>query len=155
MYNLLVAANKDDFQGRPWVLELGEYWVFGYTAESIEEHYCDLTPENREELCGLPAVFAYVGSCDQAVRLGKIENIRTRPSKVRFEYSFIPGLPEIPANRLPDLEWELDFGEAELRQAIWAVKDVDLRAVLIAGDIVSERQFAKLPDPYRALFQKG
>ncbi len=153
MFNLLMSGNDEAFRGEPWTLERNR--VFEYTSDANAARFRDLTPETLEELYRLPSLIAYERQCNQAARLGKIDRIRIRQAEIRIEYSIIPGLPEIPSEQLFGLEWELDIQGFEQNRTHWAIKDVDLRAELIASNIIQEAQFQGLPAQFQALFMEN
>lgn len=153
MFNLLMSGNDEAFLGKTWILERNR--VFEYTSDAIAARFRDLTPENLEELYRLPSLMAYERSCNQAARLGKMNRILIRPAEIRIEYSIIPGLPEIQSEELFGLEWELDIQRFEGGRRHWAIKDVDLRAELIAANIIREAQFRALPAQFQALFMEN
>lgn len=150
MFNLLMSGNDEAFRGEPWTLERGR--VFEHTNEAVRARFNELNQQQLEELCGIPALIAYERGVERNARVGRIDRVRLRQGEVRIEYTIVPGLPEIPPDRLEALEWELDLTRFELNRTHWAVKDVDLAAELIAAGIVTAQQINALPDDFRNLF---
>ena len=150
MFNLLMSGNGDAFGGEPWTLERDR--VLEHTSDEVRAHLGALSPQNLEEIAGLPTLIAYERGVERNARIGRIDRVRLRQNEVRIEYSFAPGLPEIPPDRIEALEWELGLTRFELNRTHWAIKDVDLAAELIAAGIVTVAQINGLPLNFRRLF---
>jgi len=69
-------------------------------------------------------------------RLGWLTKIQARTSEARFTYRFDDTFPPIPWEQIDTLEWDLDVGSYEMNRTHWAIKDVDLFAVLIEHNVL-------------------
>jgi hypothetical protein len=151
MFNLLISGNREALRGDPWTLE--RYRVFEHTQEALAATYRDLNPEQIEKLQRFPGLIGYEKGIDLNARLARIDRIRLRHNEVRLEYTFVPGLPEITADQLENLAWELDISKTELHRTHWALKDVDLIEELTSAGIITAEQIASLPPNFKATFQ--
>ena len=126
MYNLLVSANENDWNGEPFVLTSSRC-VSEYTDPEIAARFDELNAEQVRELCSLPCVFAYEAQCAKDPRFGVLRSVRRRGSRdVRIEYSILPCEPFATAGDLESMGRLLDIRGFELNRTHWAVKDVDL-----------------------------
>lgn len=150
MFSLLMSGNDEALRGEPWTLE--RYRVFEHTSEEVRGRFNDLNQAQLDEICSFPALIAYERGVARNARIGRIDRVRVRNGEVRVEYSFVPGLPEIPPHRVEALEWELGLMEWELNRTHWAIKDVDLAAELIAAGAITAQQVEALPSEFRVLF---
>ncbi len=150
MFNLLMCANDEAFRGEPWTLERNR--VFEHTDAEVRGRFNELNPVQLNEICAFPALIAFERGIARSARIGRIDRVRIRDGEVRIEYSFAPGLPEIPPERLQALEWELGLTQFEMNRTHWALKDVELAAELIAAGDVTSEQINALPPDFRRLF---
>jgi hypothetical protein len=150
MFNLLMSGNAETLRGEPWTLERNR--VFEHTDAEVGARFIELNPAQLNEVCTFPALIAYERGIARSARIGRIDRVRIRDGEVRIEYSFAPGLPEIPPKRLQALEWELGLTQFELNRTHWALKDVDLAAELMAAGVVTPDQINALPPDFRRLF---
>jgi hypothetical protein len=111
-----------------------------YTDDAIKQKYKELNETVIAELCSFPAIFAWEEGENSPARVGFIKRIRQRNNNVRIDCDFSPGLPDIPANVLSKLGWELEFGNWEMNRTHWAIKDVDLFKVLHEVGLISNKQ---------------
>ena len=110
------------------------------------------TKPQLNEICTFPALIAYEMGAARNARIRRVDRVRLRDGEVRIEYSFAPGLPRLPPDRIRALEWELGLTQFELNRTHWALKDVDLAAELIAAGDVTSEQINALPPDFRRLF---
>jgi hypothetical protein len=96
-----------------------------------------------------PALFLNERQHQLPGRIGWITKVRHRNKEVRIEYEIEPLLPEIPVDRLLQLQWELDFTEWELNTTHWALKDADLFLVLLEAGLLEADVIAALPPSSR------
>lgn len=153
MFNLLMSGNDEALRGEPWTLERNR--VFEHTSDDIRARFNGLSQAQLTEICAFPALLAYERGVARNARIGRLDRVRLRNGEVRIKYSFAPGLPEIPPERLQALEWELGLTQFELNRTHWAIKDADLAAELIAAGIVTSQQVDALPPEFRRLFGHG
>ena len=150
MYNLLICSDPNSFRGEPWTLERAR--VLEYTQEMIASPYQALEPETFEQLSRFPAVLGYERGNDRNARFARIDRVRQRQNEIRVEYTFAPGLPEIPHELLETRAWELDLGRMELTRTHWALKDVNLAEEVVGAGLVTRDQLAALPAGFIHLF---
>jgi hypothetical protein len=141
MYNLFVSANTEAWHGESYEMQRSRV-LSGYSADQLVARYGTLTDENVETLKSFPALFLYEKVHELPGRIGWITRVRHRNREVRIEYEIEPLLPEIPADRLLQLQWELDYTEWELNTTHWALKDVDLFPVLLEAGLLDADMIA-------------
>jgi hypothetical protein len=125
MYNLLVSANQDAWDGDPWQIELGRC-VREYTDTAITKRLGELDASAVAELKRLPCVFAYETPNEKVPKFGVLRDITKRQGEVRIDYDIQPVDPFLTAESLAALSFELDIGKWELNRTHWAVKDINL-----------------------------
>lgn len=130
MFNLLVSASDEAWNGEPYTLDRGR--VFEYTEDAIVARFNELREDQLERLRSLPAIFAFERGNEQDARVGQITEIRIRNRGVVVSYQFDPDVAPIPHQMLFDRKRTLDIDEWELNRTHWAVKDVELAAFLVA-----------------------
>jgi hypothetical protein len=135
MYHLLVSANPDAWAGEPWEIDLPRV-VREYTTNALTEKFGSLNDEAIEAIMRFPCLFAYEANNNRPARIGWITRVRHRHRTVRVEYELDPALPEIPSDRLNQLQWNLDLSEWEMNRTHWALKDVDLFPVLMEAGLL-------------------
>ena len=138
MYNLLVSANKDAWNGDPFVIERSRcVAVPEYTDREIADRFGDLDPAATPELCSLPCVFAYESACGKDPKFGALREIKSRVGGVlRVDYAIMRCEPFATADDLLSERIALDIGKWELNRTHWAVKHVDLAREMGALGIV-------------------
>lgn len=97
----------------------------------------------------MPAIFAYESFVNQPAQVGRITNIGVRHSELHITLAFDPQVPPIQASRLEELAGALDInaGGWEFTRTHWAVKDVNLSAVLVQNGIVAAAPLAPQARP--------
>lgn len=144
MYNLFVSGNSEAWNGAPYEFQRDRV-LRGYSADQLFAKYGDLNDANVEALRKFPALFMYERLQQQPGRIGWITGIRHRNREVRIEYELEPHLAAIPADRLLQLQWELDYTDWELNTTHWALKDVDLLPVLLDAGLLNADYIAMQP----------
>lgn len=134
MYNLLVSANRQAWQGEPWTVEASRC-VNEYTDDAIIARYGSLDASSVDLLKKLPCIFAYEAGNRQHPKFGVIRDIVKRQGQVRIEYDVIEIEPFLSYENLSDMLFELDISDWELNRTHWAVKDVNLAKELHARGI--------------------
>lgn len=149
MYSLLMVGAADYWTARTTAeFEWGRF--LEHTQEAVADRFRPLTDERIAELLGMPALFATEFSANAEARarhpeefahLGRLLEIRRRGNEVQFKYELDPGVAPIPMSLIAEAAWDLDIGlKGENSRSHWAVKDVDLRAVLATRGMVSSAQ---------------
>ncbi|MBZ0288357.1 MAG: nucleotide-binding protein, partial [Anaerolineae bacterium] len=140
MYNLLMVARNGYWDEQD--VSTYEYDRYlSYTHEAIKQRLLPLTEQAVAEIIGMPALFAYEfkpsplgdpGQEPPPARVGRVLSIRRRQRDIEFQYAFDPNTAPIPTERLRALSHELDIDLSgnECYRSHWAVKDIDLLAVL-------------------------
>ena len=128
MYNLLVSANEDAWNGEPFVIERSRCVAAAEcTDHGIADRLADLDPERIRELRSLPCVFAYETPCGKDPKFGALREVKPRVGGVLWiDYAIMPCEPFATADDLLSERTALDIGEWELHRTHWAVKDVNL-----------------------------
>ena len=122
MFNLLVTADEEAWNGRPVTFPLSRS-LREYTDASITDRLGSLDEASVRALIGMPAIFAY-------------------EQFVRVDYELIE-LPRFLTNEeLWAMGTELDLGSWESSRTHWAVKDVDLVRELTPMGIILPARFA-------------
>lgn len=134
MFNFLVSADENAWEGQPFVIELGRC-VREYTQDEITEMYGDFTEKQVEKIRQLPTLFAYESHCEKDPKFGQIKNVRRKGDQVKIEYEIVNIDSFLSHNSLNELEFELEIGDWELRRTHWAIKNVDLIKELSAKGI--------------------
>jgi predicted nucleotide-binding protein len=136
MFNFIVFWNEEAWdKAGSQVLEKSRVAI-EYTADEISERYKNLDEKTIEEIKSFPTVFAIEGE-EINSKIGRITNINVLDRKIEFHYEFTHSLPSIPAGTLNDLKRDLDIRSLELFRTHWAIKDVDLFAVLSKHNLIS------------------
>jgi hypothetical protein len=144
MYNLLVSARLDTWNGTPAEYDRGRV-AREYTSDALEARYAGLEPAAINELISFPALFAYEQGNHQPARVGWITRVRQLNNLVRIDYELEPAIPEIPSEQITNLRWDLQILEWEMNRTHWAIKDADLITALIEGGVIGEALLTRLP----------
>ena len=140
MYNLLMVG-RDGYWDEQDISTYEYDRYLSYTHESIKQRLLPLTEQAVGEIARMPTLFAYEfkreAPSDSSLepppaRVGRLLSIRRRQREVEFQYAFDPNVAPIPTERLRALSHELDIDLSGLEcyRSHWAVKDIDLLAVL-------------------------
>lgn len=149
MFNLLVTADEEAWNGRPVTFPLSRS-LREYTDASITDRLGSLDEASVRALIGMPAIFAYEQFVGNAPKFGRITNISVRSNRleVRVDYELIE-LPRFLTNEeLWAMGTELDLGSWESSRTHWAVKDVDLVRELTPMGIILPARFALQHRPH-------
>lgn len=140
MYNLLVSGIEGTWDSGRCAFPRSRFGE--YTADTIKARF-DLTePDTLERLLTLPALFAYEQRVGEPARVGELTEIRVAArGELRVEYEFDERIPSIEGDRIAELEWELDIDGWEMSRTHWAIKDVDLFAVLRDAELTTAEDF--------------
>jgi hypothetical protein len=128
MYNLMVSAQDNVWEAGAYIWDRTR--VFEHTSDEIREKHRVLSPESIALLKTLPTIFAYEAGVEGTPRIGKLKEIQVRAREVRIEFDFDELAPVLTAERIEELEWHLGINKMELTRTHWAVKEIDLSAVL-------------------------
>lgn len=137
MFHLIVMGDPQAYDETAITLERGRV-LREYTSDSLSESYSPLTEQAIAALRRLPALFAYERSNKKDARIGWLTKIQARRDEARFTYQFDDTFPPISWEQIDALEWDLDIGSYELNRTHWALKDVDLFAILLEHGLLSD-----------------
>ena len=143
MYSLLMVYRRGEWDRGGATFDLGRYLEF--TNDSLVHKLKPITEDVIEQLKSWPALFAYeLATCEDA-RVGWLKDIQVRNNSVRISFDFDPLIPPISTDTLESMLWELDI-EYETQRTHWAVKDIDLYAVLRKKGVTADLP-AQVPAP--------
>jgi hypothetical protein len=135
MYNLLVSAHEDAWDGEFWRVE-PERCVREYTDEDITQKFGDLDAPAVAELKRLPCIFAYEARYSKAPHFGVLRDVTKRPGEMKIKYELQAIDPFLSANDLSAMSLPLDIRKWELDRTHWAVKNINLFKVLQTKGII-------------------
>jgi hypothetical protein len=134
MYNLLVSANENSWEGNPFEIDLSRC-VREYTDIEIVGKYQDLTEAVVREIKRFPCIFAYETHCEKDPKFGLIRTLTKRRNIVSIEYEIID-LPTFLSHQdLTAMSFKLDITGWELSRTHWAIKNVNLAEELYTKGI--------------------
>lgn len=133
-YNLLVSGSRATWSGSP--VTFPQDRVFEHTDPEVVRQLSGFGEAAINELLRLPCLFAYEQVIGDPPLFGGLLRIIPRLGKVRIEYEIIPVAPFLSARDLVDLAPELHLEHIEPHRSHWAVKEVDLEAVLKSRAII-------------------
>jgi len=134
MYNLFVTADCDAWDGKPTEFDLLRC-LREYTDKALTEKHADISESSVAELLLFPCLFTCEDVCGKPAKVGFLKQVTRRDSRVRIEYVIDADYPEISTSDLSDLRWDLDIQEWEMNRTHWALKKIDLHAVLAHANI--------------------
>jgi hypothetical protein len=129
MYNLLISANDEAWDGEPYLLETGRC-IREYTEASITETLGSLSESAVSQIYRMPSIFGYEAFNKKDPHFGRIVRLTNRQGQVRIEYDLIPLSNFLSHKDLEGRRFDLDIGEWELSRTHWAIKNVDLASEL-------------------------
>jgi HEPN domain-containing protein len=125
MYNLLISADQNSWEGPPFEIDLARC-IREYTDREIVEKYQHLTEAIIRKIKRLPCLFAYETQCEKAPKFGLIRNVLIRRNLVSIEYDIIDLEPFLTYQDLTELSFRLDINGWELSRTHWAIKNINL-----------------------------
>jgi hypothetical protein len=144
MYNLLVSANRQSWEGKPYELEKGSRVLYEYTDDILSGQYSKLDEPAVAKLTNIPALFAYEYVIDKHAQLGRITAVHRLGKSIRIDYEIDKSLPTLSPADVEDMRTGLDLGKFEMSRTHWALKDVDLLAVLSEGGLIDGKDLHAL-----------
>jgi hypothetical protein len=136
LYNLLMSGNEAAWTGVSWTM--GYDRIFEYTHPQIKQRFEALDDAVLASLMELPTLFACEKYVDVPARVGKITGISRRQREFAVTFEFDHAVPSIRPEILMQLLPALDIDpKSEMNRTHWAVKNVDLAAVLNAAGLLS------------------
>jgi hypothetical protein len=134
MYNLLVHGAAGTWNQTSAVLDSTRFLEF--SSDPVVQEFKKLDASVIAKLTSLPTLFVYEANIEEPARVGRIKTVQRRQGEIRITFEFSASITPIGKDKLRELEWDLDFGKLEMNRTHWAVKDVDLLAVLGAAGLV-------------------
>jgi len=134
MYNLLVHGAAGTWGQTAAVFDSTRF--LEYTSDPVIQEFKKLDASIIAKLSSLPTLFVYEANIEDPARVGRIKTVQRRQGEIRITFEFDLSIAPIGSDKLRDLEWDLDFGKLEMNRTHWAVKDVDLLAVLATAGLV-------------------
>jgi hypothetical protein len=129
MYSLIVSGTADAWGPGRSSGGLLHGRFLEYTSDELRARFETLDQKAKADLCALPVIFAYESGLGKFAQVGSITNIAGSPKAITIHFDINQGSPLL---HLPKLRRELQIDEYELHRTHWAVKDVDLSALLEA-----------------------
>jgi TIR domain-containing protein len=146
MYNLLMTAASGAWNDPTWVLSMDRF--LEHTNPAIGARYQSLSDAVVEELKALPALFTYERFVGEPARVGRIIEIQRRTREIKITLAHDPTVPPIPADVVSGLYPQLDVDtKLEIHRTHWAVKEVDLVAVLREAKLLHADRLLPQPRP--------
>lgn len=134
MYNLLVSADTESWNGEPFTIDFNRY--LEYTDTEIQNNFRELTEIQINDIIRFPCIFAYEASCEKDPYFGLIQAITVRKQAIKIRYKIIPIPVFLTSCLLAEMKFELDISKLELNRTHWAIKKVDLPRELYAKNIL-------------------
>ena len=149
LYNLVMAANVTAWTGTSWMMEYDR--VFEYTHPQLKRQFEALDDTALAGLMALPTLFAYEKYVGAPARVGRITGITRRQREFAFTFNLDNAVPPVPHERLMQLLPMLDIDPKwEVSRNHWAVKNVDLAAVLHGAGLLPSGTLGPLRRPPQA-----
>ncbi|MFJ1470058.1 toll/interleukin-1 receptor domain-containing protein [Massilia orientalis] len=146
MYNLLVSSNETAWTGTSWVMLFDR--VFEHTNPHIKQQFDVLDDAALERLMALPTLFAYEQYVDAPARVGRITAIARRQQEFAITFNLDDAVEPIPREKLTQMLPALDItSKWEMTRTHWAVKNVDLAAVLHQAGLLPVATLGPLQRP--------
>ena len=134
MYNLFISANKDQWNGQPFILEINRC-AREYTDNDITEKYGDFSDESVNHIKNFPCIFGYESGCKKDPKFGLVCEIVKRQGQVRITYEIINLKSFLTYLDLNDMLFDLDISHWEINRTHWAIKNVNLQKELTVKGI--------------------
>jgi hypothetical protein len=145
-YNLLMSGNEQAWTGTSWAMEYDR--VFEYTHPQVKQRFEALDDVALQALMDLPTLFAYERYVEAPAHIGRITGISRRQREFEIRFALDNRVAPIPQATLMQLLPQLDIQERfEVTRSHWAVKEVDLAAVLHRAGILPLGVLAPLAPP--------
>ncbi len=138
MYNLLVSADENAWEGEPIVFE-ERRCIYEYTDNALFKKYHSFSGESIEALTKFPCVFAYEAFNKKDPKFGLITEIKKRQGEIKIHYEIVHLNRFMTHEQFKLLEFELDILEWEMNRTHWALKNVNLPKELAAVGIYLPR----------------
>lgn len=150
MYSLIVTASSDEWDTSPAQFSVSRY--LEHTKPDLAERF-KLSQQTAQELCAMPAVFAYETGSGTVARVGWIKDLSWSASTMRFEFEFDDRIPPLDLDAFYEAGHHLGINDGwEASRTHWAIKDVDLSAALELAGLITRQQMSlfNLPRGTRA-----
>lgn len=146
MYNLIMSAHEGSWDKTGITWDMTRY--LEYTNSSLTERFSPPPSlEVIDKLKALPTLFAYEFSLNTSARVGWITNIQLGDNTARITFCLDSEIPPLSVQMMMMHAWDLDLENIrERNHHHWAIKDVDLLAVLKNMGLISIKPSLKPKD---------
>lgn len=138
MYNLIVTADSDAWNGTAFEIEVGRS-LREYIDQDIQEKFGSFSDSHIRKIKKLPCIFAYESGVNRNPKIGWIKSIQQKTRTIRLEYEIIDAQSFISWETLDDILVELDIARWEMSRTHWTIKNVDLQKILLRQGIALPR----------------
>jgi len=139
MYNLLMTAGSGNWNNPTWTMSSDR--LFEHTDQRLVDHLKQLDGSSMvAQLVSLPTLFAYEHFVQEPARVGRISDVHRGTWDFRITFSLDPSVPPIAPPLMESLYPALGIHRLEKHRTHWAVKDIDLAAVLRTAGIIPTPQ---------------
>lgn len=129
MYNLFITYRGEEDVWQPkgtYSLERSRF--LEYTADEISSRFSgNLDEDHKNALMALPCLFAHE-NFQGATRIGKITEINVKGRTITISYELEES--DINVTKIPNFESMIGMTGWELSRTHWAIKNIDLNALL-------------------------
>lgn len=137
IYHLFVSGDVSDWGDHEPPVKLERSRCFEFTDKDIQERFSGLDKKQVAELCEYPCIFAYESHNKKDPKFGQIIDIcynNSNKTEVKIKYRLVKCSHFLSCEDLETFSSELEIDHrgaySELNRTHWAVKEVNLQAVL-------------------------
>ncbi len=143
MYNLLVSANENEWEGQNFNLEISRCInEKEYTDSDFAKKYGGLNISDIKILNKLPCVFAYEDGCNKNPKFGFINQVVKGNGSLEISYKITKPDLFLTNEDISKMKFELGISSFEMKRTHWALKNVDLKKVLLKRNIKISKKMA-------------
>lgn len=141
-----MSSNETARTGASWMMEYDR--VFEYTHPQVKQQFEALDDAALTALMALPTLFTYEKFVGAPARVGQVTSITRRQKEFALTFNFDNTVAPIPRDNLMPLLPALDIDPKwEVNRTHWAVKNVDLAAVLYGAGLLPSGTLGQLKRP--------
>lgn len=133
MFNFLVTAKNDAWEGKAYVYDRGRF--LEYTSDEIAASFRELNAPQIEVLKAMPCLFAYEGA-GEPMLIGRLKTVKLRDRQLYIEPEIDRTIAPISFEAIKPIQLTLDIRDWELNRTHWAIKDEDLMGELIRHQVI-------------------
>ena len=140
MYNLLVSANENDWEGKTFSIEVQRCINENeYTDGNLVRKFGKLNSPAIKKLKKFPCIFAYEESCQKNPKFGYIKQVVKGKICLEISYQIVKLKKFLTYSQILKLKFKLGIPSWEMNRTHWALKEIVLEEVL-------QKEGIKLPD---------